>query len=271
MLSHWRLLRPKLTDYFRRVRACWQFPHLRTFELYLWPLFWRSRRSWANFDFETQSQFWRSGESFSGWKRQAVIGWDLFRSIFFSGLIALVLVAGLSHACFIWPVLDWPWAGWQLNSEAELGFLTTLGQVSAGMLALYFTAISVVASTGYATVPGDIRALIVQHQVGNFYFRMLTLFTATTIVMLTALAFGVSLGPLNLLLASSLALFSILSFWVLGQLALRLFDSTTLSQQLNHDLHGAITAATAARFGWSERVPTGTQPTPCCQRPEQLR
>lgn len=247
-----RFLPPKLTEMFRWAYACWQFPHLRAFEYHLWPRFWRGRHSWARLNFNTQSQFWRSGESLTGWKQQLVIFWDIFTLVFFSGLIAIGLVAGLSHAVAIWPVLDWPWGGWVLQPEAELGYLTTLGQVSAGMLALYFTAISVVASTGYATVPGDIRALIMQNQVGNFYFRVLTLFAATTVVMLAALAFGITLGPLNLGLAFTLALLSILSFWVLGKQAFTLFDPATLAHQLNHELHGAITAATAARFGWAE-------------------
>lgn len=252
MPSRRRFLPLKFTDTLRRGYACWQFPHLRAFEFYLWPRFWRGRHSWARLNFNTQSQFWRSGESLSGWKLQLVIFWDLFTLIFFSGLIAIGLVAVLSQAVQFWPVLDWPWGGWTLNADAELGYLTTLGQVSAGMLALYFTAISVVASTGYATVPGDIRALIMQNQVGNFYFRVLTLFAATTVVMLAALAFGIALGPLNLLLAFALALLSILSFWVLGKQAFSLFDPATLAQQLNLELHGAITAATAARFGWAE-------------------
>lgn len=236
----------------RRWHAWWRFPHLRSFELHLLRRVWLGRRMWGSIRFGVHREVWSSAESLSAWKFQGVIFRQLFMAIFVSALFSILLVAGLSHSVVLWPTLDWPWGGWALNAEAQLSYLSTLGQVSAGMLALYFAAISVVASTGYARVPGDIRSLIVHDQVGGFYFRVLTQFAATTVVMLTALVFGQSLGPLNVLLVSALALFSILSFWMLGQRAFRLFDPAALSETLNRELVGAITAATPERFGWDE-------------------
>ncbi|MDP3072301.1 MAG: hypothetical protein Q8N18_18565 [Opitutaceae bacterium] len=242
----------KVIDAARRWHAWWRFPHLRSFELHLWGRFWHGRHAWGKVLFGARREVWSSGESLTAWKLQGSIFRQLVAAIFVPALFAILLVAGLCHVVVLWPALDWPWGGWTLNAEAQLGYLSTLGQISAGMLTLYFTAISVVASTGYARVPGDIRTLIVQDQVGSFYFRILAQFAATTIVMLVALVFGLTLGPLNVLLASALALFSILSFWALGQRAFRLFDPTALSESLNQELAGAVTAVTPERFGWDE-------------------
>jgi len=147
-----------------------------------------------------------------------------------------------------------PWLattfGGKLSLEAEYGFFGTLAQVSATMLGLYFAAVSLVASTAYARVPGDVRAMIVEEQVGSFYFGFLAQFAAAAVIMLTAVSLGIALGGLNILWLSFLGLFGVFSFVVLGLRTFWFFDPTALVQHLNHRLARAIGEVTPAGYKW---------------------
>jgi len=108
---------------------------------------------------------------------------------------AIIVVAALivvERSFKIWLAIALP-----LNAEAQVNYLSTLGQVSAAFLALYFTALSVVVSTAYSRVPGDIRGLIMREEVGSFYFKVLAQFAAVVTVMLAALVLKFSVGPLD--------------------------------------------------------------------------
>lgn len=72
--------------------------------------------------------------------------------------------------------------------------LTTTIQVAGVFLGLYFAAVSVVASTVYARVQGDVRNLLVREKVGNFYIRTVALLGAAATVMLAAAALGYTWG-----------------------------------------------------------------------------
>lgn len=139
---------------------------------------------------------------------------------------------------------------WTVNDNAAAGFFATMAQVAATMLGLYFTAVSLVASTTYARAPGNLRAIIIEEQVGNFYFGFLAHFAATAVVMLTAVSLGVPIAGLNILWLSFLGLFGFFSFVLLGLRTFSFFDPTTLVQHLNPRLARVMLEVTPAGYKW---------------------
>jgi hypothetical protein len=55
------------------------------------------------------------------------------------------------------------------NPSAYGNLFSSLAQIAGVFLGLYFTAVSVVASTVYARVQGDVRSLLLRDKVGNHY------------------------------------------------------------------------------------------------------
>lgn len=139
-----------------------------------------------------------------------------------------------------------------LNADAQLSLFATLLQVSAAFLALYFTAISVVTSTGYARAPGQLRLLVMQEQVGSFYFRVLALFVGLTTVMLTAIALKMPVGILNTTLASFFCLFAAFTFVVLGIRTFQYFDPIALVPHVNREILRRVQAVTSTGYQWTD-------------------
>jgi hypothetical protein len=178
---------------------------------------------------------------------------QVVRVIFWRLIFSLVLV-------FVFAVLDhnlrdWnpSWLNLALDREAQRDLLTTLGQVAGGFLTLYFTAISVVVSTAYARAPGKIRSLIMREEVGSLYFGVLAQFAGVATVMLTALAFGYQVGPLNTCLASFLCLFSIFGFVSLGARAFEYFDPAALVSLLNRRVWLEVQSVTPDGYQWRDQ------------------
>lgn len=139
-----------------------------------------------------------------------------------------------------------------LSDGAQLALFSTLAQMAGTLLGLYFTAISVVVSTGYARVPPEIRALMIRDEASSLYFGVLAQFTAVMAVMLTAVSFTIPLGALNNLLAAFFALFSIFSFVVLSLRALDFFEPANLIPPLNKALSRSIREVTPDGFNWQD-------------------
>lgn len=177
------------------------------------------------------------------------IGFGILRHIILKLALTIAIVAILVLIERAFPRLNTAFH-WELITEAESGFLGALAQVAATMLGLYFAAVSLVASTAYARVPGDVRAMVVEEQVGDFYFRFLAQFAATAVVMLSAVSLGIPLGVLNVLWVSFLGVFGVFSFVVLGRRTFSFFDPAALVQYLNHRLARAMAEVTPDGYKW---------------------
>jgi hypothetical protein len=164
----------------------------------------------------------------------SLIAWQVF-----GGLICVTGLAILSEYSGNWLAALLP-----ISSDAEINYLSTLGQVSAGLLALYFTAISVVVSTAYSRVPGDIRGLIMREEVASFYFKALAFFAAVVTITLSAVVFKLPIGSLNILFVTGLCLLAIYSFVILGVRAFDYFEPTSLLPYVTRDLQQAVELVT---------------------------
>ncbi len=141
----------------------------------------------------------------------------------------------------------------RMNPTVGVEMLTTMVQISGLFLGLYFTAVSVVASTVYARVQGDVRDLLVREKVGNFYVRTVALLGVAGTILLLAHTFGYAPGVLNLTLIAFLGGLSILSFVVLGSRIFEFFNPVPLVGYVGENLAREIMAVTPRGFRWQDR------------------
>ena len=228
----------------------WRHRYLLRYQLQFWPKFWKLRQSIRRLKFRIRTLQFGARQSIRGAGDALSILQQLLRIIIWRVGVAVAVVAGLVLA--EQTLRERSLLIVQLSPEAQLGFLSTLGQVAATLLALYFTALSVVVSTAYARVPNDIRGLIMREQVGSFYFRALAQFAAVVTVMLSALVFRIPIGALNLGVATALCLFAIFCFTVLGGRAFDYFDPTALLSSISRKLNEAIQLVSAGSHHWRD-------------------
>src|SRR5256886_10161228 len=110
------------------------------------------------------------------------------------------------------------------NSDQLRQLLNTVVQIAGLFLTLYFTAISVIASTVYARVPGDVRTLAVDEKVGNVYIRIVAILGAVSILYLIAGVMGVQIGLIGLVAIGALSILSLFSFLFLGKRTFNFFQ-----------------------------------------------
>jgi hypothetical protein len=213
--------------------------------------YWRFRGRAKNLGFKSAREIWATRRSARSWREKGsvfgVVLWEiLFRIVLSLGVVASVTFLERLKGVEVWlDVLT-------LSDGAQLAMISTLAVMAGTFLGLYFTAISVVVSTGYARVPPEIRGLMIRDEVSSMYFGVLAQFAAVMTVMLAELAFAIRLGALNNLLAGFLGLFSIFSFVVLSMRALEFLEPANLTPPLNKTLQKSIESVTAPRFGWED-------------------
>ena len=187
----------------------------------------------------------------------AFIVTGIIRTVCWQAVLAFILVVGLElfERRVLMPVgifQKYLITYIRLDSSTYTNILSTLAQISGVFLGLYFTAISIVASTIYARLQRDIRDLLMREKVGNQYIRVVALLGGVTIISLAACALGVKLGFLNLLLVTLTGVVAIFSFVVLGMRAFYFFDPTALVDYLARDLLRSIHGSTLKGFQWRD-------------------
>lgn len=141
----------------------------------------------------------------------------------------------------------------QVDRTVSVNMLTTMVQIAGVFLGLYFTAVSVVASTVYARVQGDVRDLLVREKVGNFYVRVVALLGVVGTILLAAYVLGYTPGVLNSTLVAFLGGLAILSFVVLGSRIFEFFNPVPLTGYVGENLAREIIAVTPEGFRWQDR------------------
>ena len=114
------------------------------------------------------------------------------------------------------------------RSDAVLSILSTLAPMAATMLGLYFAAVSLVVSTSYNKVPGEVRALFVKEQVGSHYFTFLAQFGANALLLLLAYTIGFPVGLWSVCCVLLLGVVGVFSFISLGLRTFAFFDPAAL-------------------------------------------
>ncbi len=229
-------------------------------------VYWVSRRLLLRFGFQVRRFFYSWLEKIRGGGHATSIVLTLVRNVWQVALASVVTVAVLQlaeYTChkYLSPVLGYL-PGWSVQVIQSLRdviqpdkdligqFLGTVAGVAGVFLGLYFAAISVVAGSMFANVPGVIREQLVREKAGNLYVKGLALLTSTSILLLGYQSIGGMPGILNLLLVIGLSLFGVLSFLLLGMRVFNFFDYYELARPIFADLYGEIRHATTKGFAW---------------------
>ena len=132
-------------------------------------------------------------------------------------------------------------------------FLGTILQVLAPFIGLYFTAISIVASTVYASAPSRIRRLILEDKVSNVYVRGLVLTATLCAYVFAAVSLGAHVSILTVVVIAVFLVLCVSSFWSLGLRAFHFFDPAALAAQLTANVTQWMTHASATGFRWLDQ------------------
>ncbi len=145
-----------------------------------------------------------------------------------------------------WKILSLP----AIDAQSYSGLMATVGQAAAAMLALFFTAISVVASTSYAKVTTNVRVLVAQDDLNRRYLRLLAHTAAVALVGLSLHA--VSIPPSSILAAyvAVIAGICLLAFFPLGVRTFALFDPSNVTSYPLRALVRALRAVTRNGRRW---------------------
>lgn len=136
-----------------------------------------------------------------------------------------------------------------LESDNYITFLATVAGVGGVFIALYFNALSAIASSVYSKVPNDIRSLLKRDKVGRTYMLLVTIVTLSSIFLISIHLLGGSALKLAVVEIVILAGFSIAAFYSLGIKAFNFFDPTSLSNVLFKDIFKSINnASVKSRF-----------------------
>jgi hypothetical protein len=168
--------------------------------------------------------------------------------------IAVIATLHLSErgAVLMWPAID-PWLRAHTPERATYAsLLSTVVQTGGIFLTLYFTTLSLVASTSYARVSNDVRAAVIREKGGSVYLRHVEFVVGYSLLLLGWLSMQERLGFLTflvMLLASTTAVYS---FFVLGMRAFVFFDPATLFPQLRSDILSHVRSATIYGFRCSD-------------------
>ena len=219
----------------------------RSYELQFSPHYWKLISVWQRIRFTFETRFFGAKGRVREQREAFSILRDICRVIAVPVLLAVIFIAilaAIDYSLSPFPVL------FSLDQETSKYLLGIVAQVAGVFLALYFTAVSVVASTVYARVPGEIRELLMKEKVGNLYIRGVALTVAVSILLLGKSAFGFSISSLDMAIVMLLAIVAVFSFVVLGLRILSYFDPTRLAEHLGYDLGRWFKAATPKGFQW---------------------
>jgi hypothetical protein len=238
----------------RTLKRWLLFPHQRKYEWGLYYFYWVYRR------FISRTGFWCRKQVYWVKDRERVLIEsvrvlnEVMRTILGTFLISVLLVAILLFLENLLHRQIWTefFANNLLNASSYTSLLSTIAQIGAVFLGLYFTAVSVVASTVYSEIAEDVRLLLIHEKVGNIYIKSVTFLTSVALIFLVLDVGGLTPSVFGLLLIFILGICSILSFVHLGRRVLYFFNPTELVVILFHDISYSIRSCTPAGLYWKQ-------------------
>lgn len=135
------------------------------------------------------------------------------------------------------------------DSATYSPFLLATAAFGATLLALFFTALSVVVSTGYARVPVEVRALLLTERAGAVYTKTVGLLVVICLLLLAASFLGYDPPALTLIGIALLGSAAVLGLLVLGPRAFSFFDAAALAAPLRREFRTWVDHATRGGGG----------------------
>jgi len=231
--------------------------HSKPQRLYEWqfsPYYWKLISGWQRIKFIFETRFFtmksrtrEQRESFSIFRgiSRAIVAPVLF------AIVSIIVLAVINYLLEPYIIASQIQFLNNLDQETSKDILGIIAQVAGVFLALYFTAVSVVASTVYARVPGEIRELLTKEKVGNLYIQIVAFTVAVATLLLGKSAFGVSINVFDMFVVTLLSIITIFSFIVLGRRIFSFLDPTEPAKSLGNDLVRWFESATPKNFQWN--------------------
>jgi hypothetical protein len=215
--------------------------------------FWAFRRRVLIWQFRIQYIGFSIAHSLRGWCVQAPVLWRLFTSTF-SAIAATFLSAAMTLAA---DTAAHRLHGWIVAIHIHLPGLqqnyinataTAILQLSVVIIGLYAAAFSMVASTVYGRIYGDVRELLLKDIASNAFLRSMAFVAAYTAFLLLAQSCGIGVGYISVMALTIALVSSIQAFVTAGIGIFRLFDPHKLLPQLQGDLAEAISSSTSRGY-----------------------
>ena len=225
--------------------------------LYEWqfsPHYWKLRAGWQRIKFTFATRLFTLRGLTHDQRESFSIFSGIFRTIIWqiiSAIILVIVLASINYLLEPYIIASQIQFLNNLDQETAKDIFGIVAQVAGVFLALYFTAVSVVASTVYARVPGEIRELLTKEKVGNLYIQIAAFTVAVATLLLGKSAFGFSVNVLDMFIIMLLSIITIFSFIVLGLRIFSYLDPTKLAGYLGSDLERWFKAATPKGFQWN--------------------
>lgn len=263
------LLRPSWKSPLRRTLLRWaHHPLQRKAEWQFKATFWNWRNRFLSIQHWISSHGFKYRFGFNTRRESASALRDLLANIYKSVLAAVIIVIALEGIEYLLlqhlhTIIDFlPLStditklaaaiksslSWDTSTYA--GAVGSLAEISGTFLGLYFTAVSIVASTVYVRVQGDVRSLLMRDKVGNQYIFLVALLGAISILHLGIFSFGRQPGIFNVIFILILGISSIFSFVVLSFRTFHFFDPTQLVSYLISDIIKWVGRATIGGYKW---------------------
>lgn len=125
--------------------------------------------------------------------------------------------------------------------------LSVITSISGLLLGLYFTAVSIVASS-FAKLPDNVRSLLVKERVGSSYIFLLAVLTALCISVICSILLGFFPGAILITLIIIASIIGIFSFVPLGRRTFHFFNPSIFVDEIFYDLFRNIKFSTAKGF-----------------------
>lgn len=226
----------------------------RIYEWQFSPYYWKLKAGWQRIKFTFETRLFNFRSTTRGQLESFSILREILRAIVWPAVFAIIFVivlVGINYLLEPYIIASQIQFLNNLNQETSKDILGIIAQVAGVFLALYFTAVSVVASTVYARVPGEIRELLTKEKVGHLYIQIVALTVAVAILLLGKSAFGVSINVFDMFVVTLLSIITIFSFIVLGLRAFSFLNPTEPAKYLGNDLVRWFKSATPKNFQWN--------------------
>jgi hypothetical protein len=229
---------------------------IRRFAAQTWPAYWRARSRWSRIRFLVHRKVFDTRRTNADWLQSASVWRQILQEAVGPLLWAIAVIATLHlserGAVLMWPAID-PWLRAHTPERATYAsLLSTVVQTGGIFLTLYFTTLSLVASTSYARVSNDVRAAVIREKGGSVYLRHVEFVVGYSLLLLGWLSVQERLGFLTFLVVILASTTAIYSFIVLGMRAFVFFDPATLLPQLRRDILSHIRSATTYGYRCSD-------------------
>jgi hypothetical protein len=129
---------------------------------------------------------------------------------------------------------------------------SAISAIGGVFIGLYYAGISAVGSSIYSKVPNEVRNLLANEKIGFVYMRLLSFTTFISFCFIAMRALGLPRNHIAIPFICILAGIGIIGFIRLGQRTFYLFDPSSLSVPVLHDVYRDIKRVSAGGYQWDD-------------------